>query len=211
MGDTINNFKIRLAMGPAAIQSGPEFICRLAFGEYDRPPFRGADRNMFVMLENWNTDDKESGYWERFATLSVNIEGTAISDEYFCAKTYSENAGLCEQVEALGLIRHGGIIIGGFPQYRLTEKGLRCRDEYYLENKLPPTARMERDAKQKAADQARERIAEMTTMGPDLNARIVDWFMNNGDDQLVIDCYAAFEGDWEDNQPWEDEDACDTE
>ena len=201
MGDAINNFKIKCA--------GTEFICRLGFGEYDQPPFRGADRNMAVFLQSWCEDGE--GYWEPFATLSVNIDGTAISDEYFCAKTYSENAGLCEQMETLGLIRHGGITIGGFPQYRLTEKGLRCREEYYAETKAPPTQRMQREAKQKAADQARERIAEMTTMGPDLNARIVDWFMNNGDDQLVIDCYAAFEGDWEDNQPWEDEDACDTE
>lgn len=204
MGDAINNFKINCA--------GKQFLCRLAFGEYNQPPFHGAERNMAVWLQTWETgDDDDGGYWGQFATLSVNIDGTSISDEYFCAKTYSENAGLCEQVEALGLIKHGGITIGNFPQYRLTEKGLRCREEYFQENGSILPDYMRRRGVQKAVEIARERIAEMTTMGPDLNARIVDWFMNNGDDQLVIDCYAAFEGDWEDNQPWEDEDACDTE
>ena len=45
---------------------------------------------------------------EPYATLSTNVAGIALDKDCFIAKTYSENAGLCEQFIESGLFEETG-------------------------------------------------------------------------------------------------------
>lgn len=45
---------------------------------------------------------------EPYATLSTNVAGISLDKDCFIAKTYSENAGLCEQFIESGLFEETG-------------------------------------------------------------------------------------------------------
>ena len=60
---------------------------------------RYANGNLRVQL---NTAE------EPYATLSTNVAGIALDKDCFIAKTYSENAGLCEQFIESGLFEETG-------------------------------------------------------------------------------------------------------
>ncbi len=64
--------------------------------------------NLAVVLDCENVDEDGGGYTEVFATLSVNVEGVLLPANQFVAKTYSENAGLNEQLIKAGLFKDTG-------------------------------------------------------------------------------------------------------
>lgn len=62
-----------------------------------------------------------------YATLSVNVEGVDLPDNQFVAKTYSENAGLNEQLISQGYFKATGRTVqvgyaGEQPILELTDK-----------------------------------------------------------------------------------------
>lgn len=65
--------------------------------------------------------DEELGYWEPFATLSIKVLPNEFPEDdgklvTFVAKTYSENAGICEELMKMGVLTHTDKYhyIGGF-------------------------------------------------------------------------------------------------
>ena len=79
-----------------------------------------AEGNPIARVQAYSMDE-ELGYWEPFATLSIRIlpnehpedDGKLVT---FVAKTYSENAGICEELMKMGVLTHTDKYdyIGGF-------------------------------------------------------------------------------------------------
>ena len=63
------------------------------------------NERLAVQLHVWVKDEEgvtENDYLDRWASVSVNIDDADVGENEFCAKEWSENAGLVEQLIALG-------------------------------------------------------------------------------------------------------------
>jgi len=98
--------------------------CRLAVGRYREPS------NTAVTLQVW--DKPDGGYWEPYATLSINIRQLDMRSGEFVAN--HDCTALVAELAELGLVEPTGErlsygYIEGQPVYRLTARGLETSVE----------------------------------------------------------------------------------
>lgn len=163
--------------------------CTLAFHNYEK--YDGDKPNLAVVLMRKN----EGGFWEEYVTLSVNVPSVEVSREYYLAKTYSENAGLNEQVAESGLVRTSPGIIDGFPMYRLTEEGIALRDECLAAAGEPP----ERGV-------INERLCDLFNSHPVTAVELFDSAISYLSHSDMVSMWESFKGEWEEFKNSDSED-----